>query len=154
MAPQLAWIGLGNMGRVSSTPPSLTDHRKVDFFQGMCTNLVEKGGLDEPLIIFNRTEKRSTDLQSKLPSGKSTIASSIDEAVARSDIIFTCLANDAAIQDTIESALKGNVKGKLFVDCSTVHPDITNKLAKSIEEHDAHFVACPGKGTYLLSIQP
>ncbi|MCJ1253796.1 hypothetical protein MMC24_001610 [Lignoscripta atroalba] len=133
MAPQLAWIGLGNMGR------------------GMCKNLVEKGNLSEPLIIFNRTQQRATDLQSKLPSGKSTVAPTLDEAVANSDIIFTCLGDDAAIQDTIATAIKGDVKGKLFVDCSTVHPDTTNMLAKSIGAQGAHFVACPVFGAPAMA---
>ena len=107
----------------------------------MCKNLVEKGDLDKPLIIFNRTQKRATDLNVKLPSGKSTVASSLEEAVSKADIIFTCLGDDAAITDTIAIAVKGDVKGKLFVDCSTVHPDTTNMLAKSIQAQGAELVA-------------
>ena len=110
----------------------------------MCKNLVEKGDLDKPLIIFNRTQKRATDLNARLPSGKSVVASSLEKAVSKGDIIFTCLGDDAAIKDTIAAAVKGNVKGKLFVDCSTVHPDTTNTLAKSIQAQGAEMVACPG----------
>lgn len=117
----------------------------------MCKNLVEKGNLDKPLIIFNRTQKRAADLNAKLPSGKSIIASSLDEAVSQADIIFTCLGDDAAISDTIAAAVKGNVKGKLFVDCSTVHPDTTNKLAKSIHEQGAEMVACPVFGAPAMA---
>lgn len=87
----------------------------------MCKNLVEKGDLDKPLIIFNRTHKRASDLNAKLPSGRSIVASSLDEAVSKADIIFTCLGDDAAIKGIISTALKGNVEGKVFVDCSTVH---------------------------------
>lgn len=146
MGPQLGWIGLGNMGRVSFAK-SIGFERtcSLSVSQGMCKNLAEKGDLDKPLIIFNRTNKRATDLQKKLPSGKSNVASSIEETVAKSDIIFTCLGDDAAVKETVETAIKGDVKGKLFVDCSTVHPDTTNMLAKSIEDKGAHFVACPGK---------
>jgi 3-hydroxyisobutyrate dehydrogenase-like beta-hydroxyacid dehydrogenase len=108
----------------------------------MCKNIAEKGDLEKPLIIFNRTRKRADDLSQKL-SRKSTVASTIEEAVSKSDIIFTCVADDAAINETIDSALKGNVKGKLFVDCSTVHPDTTNALAKKITGSGAEFVACP-----------
>ena len=111
----------------------------------MCKNLVEKGDLDKPLIIFNRTTKRAKDLQEKLPSGRSTVVTSIEEAVSNSDIIFTCLGDDPAVKDTVATAVKGNVKGKLFVDCSTIHPDTTSELAKSIEAQGAHFVACPGR---------
>ena len=116
----------------------------------MCKNLVEKGNLDKPLMIFNRTTKRATDLKEKLPSGKSIVVSSIDEAVSKSDIIFICLGDDPAVKDTIATAVKGNVKGKLFVDCSTIHPDTTNELAKLIEGHGAQFVACPGTHSHSV----
>lgn len=110
----------------------------------MCKNLVEKGNLDKSLIIFNRTRQRATDLNSKLPFNKSTVASNLDEAVSKADIIFTCLGDDAAIIDTVSAAVQGNVEGKLFVDCSTVHPDTTNMLAKTIQGQGAELVACPG----------
>jgi 3-hydroxyisobutyrate dehydrogenase-like beta-hydroxyacid dehydrogenase len=135
--PQVAWIGLGNMGR------------------GMCKNLVEKGNLSQPLIIYNRTQKRAEDLSAKLGSGKTKVASSIEEAVKPAEIIFTCVGDDAAIKDTIETALKigGGVKGKLFVDCSTVHPDTTNELAQRITGEGAQFVACPGKSFRRIDFQ-
>lgn len=117
----------------------------------MCKNLVEKGDLDHPLIIFNRTQKRADDLNAKLPSGKSTIATSLEEAVSEADIVFTCLGDDAAIKDTIATAVKGDVKGKLFVDCSTVHPDTTNMLAKSIQGQGAELVACPVFGAPAMA---
>lgn len=123
MAPQLAWIGLGNMGR------------------GMCKNLVEKGKLGEPLIIYNRTTAKAEDLSKKI--GHSIVSPSLADAVAKSDIIFFCLGDDAAVQSNIEEALQGDVKGKLFVDCSTIHPDTTAAIAKSIEGQGAAFVACP-----------
>ncbi|KKY22021.1 putative 6-phosphogluconate dehydrogenase 2 [Diplodia seriata] len=134
MAPQLAWIGLGNMGR------------------GMCSNLVEKGNLAKPLIIFNRTKKRADDLSAKLPSGKSTVVSSVQDAVRQADIIFTCVGDDKAINETIDSALEGDVNGKLFVDCSTVHPETSDALAKRITAKGAGFVAGPGE--YTISIHP
>ena len=110
----------------------------------MVKNLVEKGDFDKPLIIFNRTQQRAVDLVSKLPPGKSIAASNVEEVVSRADVIFTCLGDDAAITNTISTALRGHVKGKLFVDCSTVHPDTTNLLATKIQEQGAEFVACPG----------
>ncbi|KAK0118236.1 hypothetical protein ONS95_012539 [Cadophora gregata] len=133
MAPQVAWIGLGNMGR------------------GMCKNLVEKGPLDKPLIIFNRTEKRATDLSKSLPSGKSTVSSSIEDLVSKSDIVFTCVGDDAAINSTIDTAVKAGVKGKLFVDCSTVHPETSEGLAKKVTEAGGEFVACPVFGAPAMA---
>ncbi|GAB7357652.1 hypothetical protein MBLNU459_g0147t1 [Dothideomycetes sp. NU459] len=133
MAPQLAWIGLGNMGR------------------GMVKNLVEKGDPTNPVIIFNRTNARADALSKSLGSGKTKIASSIEEAVNEADIIFTCVGDDKAIEETINTALKGNAKGKLFVDCSTVHPDTTDKLAKTITSVGAEFVACPVFGAPAMA---
>jgi len=119
--------------------------------KGMCKNLVEKGQLDRPLIIFNRTQKRATDLNKSLPSGKANVASSIEEAVSKSDIIFTCVGDDAAINETIDTALNSSLKGKLFVDCSTVHPDTTEGLAKKIIGAGAEFVACPVFGAPAMA---
>lgn len=117
----------------------------------MCKNLVEKGQLDKPLIIYNRTKKRSEDLSKSLPSGKSTVASTIEEAVSGADIIFTCVGDDAAITETIDAALKGDTKGKLFVDCSTIHPETSEELAKKVTGAGAEFVACPVFGAPAMA---
>lgn len=117
--------------------------------QGMCKNLVEKGSLTHPLLIFNRTTSRATDLSGKI--GHSSVTSSIEEAVSRSDIIFTCLGDDTAVQDTLAEAIRGNVEGKLFVECSTIHPDATNKVATAVEGQGAHFVACPVFGAPAMA---
>jgi 3-hydroxyisobutyrate dehydrogenase-like beta-hydroxyacid dehydrogenase len=115
----------------------------------MCKNLVEKGSLEKPLIIFNRTTKRAEDLSSKI--GHSTVVSSIGEAVAKSDIIFMCLGDDASIKENVEKILEGDVKGKLIVDCSTVHPDTTAMTAKAVEAHGGKFVACPVFGAPAMA---
>ena len=74
----------------------------------MCKNLVERGRLDKPLIIFNRTTKRAEDLCSKI--GHSTVASSIEDAVLTSEIIFICMGDDIAVRDTVDHIIRGNIK--------------------------------------------
>lgn len=111
----------------------------------MCKNLVEKGNLSTPLIIQNRTRKRAEDLAASLPEGKSTIVDSAGEAAAKSDIIFVCLLNDDADKAIHEEMIKNGAKGKLFVDCSTVHPDTTEVLAKAVIAQGGEYVACPGE---------
>ncbi|KAI1436333.1 NAD binding domain of 6-phosphogluconate dehydrogenase-domain-containing protein [Xylaria sp. CBS 124048] len=125
MAPQILFIGLGNMGR------------------GMCKNLVEKGGLDKPLILYNRTRKRADDLAATLPTGKTEVVESIEEGVRKADIIFTIVSNDAAVKETIGTILKCDVKGKLIVECSTIHPDVTKQIAQDVLGKGAEFVASP-----------
>lgn len=39
----------------------------------MCKNLVEKGNLDKPLVLYNRTKKRADDLASQLGGGKAQV---------------------------------------------------------------------------------
>lgn len=119
----------------------------------MCKNLVEKGNLSSPLIIFNRTEKRATDLRDSFPAGKILVLETIDAVISASDIIFTCVSNDAAIEGIISSALQTghSLKHKLFVDCSTVHPKTTRALANMIKEVDAEFVASPLLGVPAMA---
>ena len=112
----------------------------------MAKNIIEKGNLSKPLIIHNRTVSVAEE-KAKQWGGDSkvVVASSVDDAVARADIIFTCLSNDKAITACIEAAVKGDVKGKLFVDNSTVAPDTTEMLAKTVEAQGGEFVASPGR---------
>lgn len=114
----------------------------------MCKNLSDKGNLDN-LVIYNRTKKRADDLAAQLAPAKSTVASSVQEAVQSADIIFTCLGDDKAVNETVDAALQQDVKGKLFVECSTVHPETTNALAERITAKGAEFVASPGKSAVL-----
>ena len=131
MAPQLLWIGLGNMGR------------------GMCKNLVEKGNLDEPLLIYNRTTKRAEDLASKI--GHSTVVASIPDAVSKADIIFYCLGEDPSVLSMVDEILKADISGKVLVDCSTVHPDTTAKETQLVQEKGGQFVACPVFGAPAMA---
>ncbi|KAI0490118.1 NAD binding domain of 6-phosphogluconate dehydrogenase-domain-containing protein [Xylaria cf. heliscus] len=125
MAPQLMWIGLGNMGRA------------------MCKNLVEKGNLETPLILYNRTKKRSEDLAASLPAGKTEVVDSIAEGVKKADIIFTIVSNDAAVKEAVNTILQSDVKGKLIIECSTIHPDTTKQVAQDVLAKGGEFVASP-----------
>ncbi|KAI2619980.1 6-phosphogluconate dehydrogenase 2 [Hypoxylon sp. NC1633] len=125
MSPRLLWIGLGNMGR------------------GMVKNLVEKGNLDEPVILYNRTRARSEDLAAKLPAGKTEIVDSLEEGIEKADIIFTIVANDAVVTSIFDTLLKGDVTGKLFVESSTISPETAERVAKRVTDKGAEFIASP-----------
>lgn len=120
----------------------------------MCKNIVEKGNLSSPLIIYNRTTSRAASFSESLggPS-KATAVSSIPDAVKPADIIFICVGDDPAVESIISSALEktDDVKGKLFVDCSTIHPDTTRKIDKQIRDRGASFVACPVFGAPAMA---
>jgi 3-hydroxyisobutyrate dehydrogenase-like beta-hydroxyacid dehydrogenase len=86
---------------------------------------------------------------------KIRIVNGIGELVKQANVIFSCVADDAAIFGAYETALSegGDIKGKLFVDCSTVHPDTTTKLEDMVTAKGASLVASPGLfalGFYFL----
>ena len=112
--------------------------------QGMIQNLIAKGPLTKPLLIHNRTPARSEALVAKLGSTKLSISSSVEDLVSKSDIILTCLGDDPAVLDNYQRATSQvDVKGKLFIDCSTVHPKTTNSLDELVRSKGARFIASP-----------
>lgn len=117
----------------------------------MCKNLAEKGNLDKPLILYNRTKKRADDLSSQLGTDKTKVVDTIKDAVSSADIIIMCLGNDASVNSTIDTILENDVTGKLIVDSSTIHPDTSNALEKRITEKGAEFVAMPGQSSLISS---
>ena len=117
----------------------------------MVKNLLEKGNLTKPLILYNRTQSRATELSKSL-SAPTTVAPTVCDAVGPASIVFICLGDDSAVEQTLAHALEStDVKGKLFVDCSTVHPDTTRRQAALIEERGASFVACPVFGAPAIA---
>ncbi|KAL4738900.1 6-phosphogluconate dehydrogenase-like protein NAD-binding protein [Aspergillus similis] len=150
MAPNLAWIGLGNMGRVRTFKLPLPPSRRLSQAQGMAKNLAAKATLSAPVLIYNRTTSRAETFASQNPN--TTVASSIQEAVINSDIIFTCVGDDAAIIQTIDTAVStGGLKNKVFVDLSTVHPDTTTSISDKIQKHGGRFVASPVFGAPAMA---
>ena len=118
--------------------------------RGMVKNLIQKGNLPSPLILYNRTKARADSLSQTL--GHSTVSPSVEDAVSKADIIFICLGEDPSVQAAVETAISStSVKGKLFVDCSTIHPDTTSMLSKALEAQGASFVACPVFGAPAMA---
>lgn len=110
----------------------------------MAANLAEKGSPDKPLLIYNRTKKRSEDLVAKLTSGKAEVVDQVQDGLSRGDIIFSCLSNDRAVEDLYKSMAElGGLQGKLFVEMSTIHPDTTERIAQLVTAAGAEFVASP-----------
>jgi 3-hydroxyisobutyrate dehydrogenase-like beta-hydroxyacid dehydrogenase len=116
----------------------------------MAANLAAKGKMNGPLIVYNRTTTRTHRFHSQNPN--TVVAESMSNAVAKADIIFTCLGDDAAISEIITSILTtGSVKNKLFVDCSTIHPDTTTAIAQQLQDAGAEFVASPVFGAPAMA---
>ncbi|KAJ5753509.1 uncharacterized protein N7511_007662 [Penicillium nucicola] len=126
--PRVAWIGLGNIGR------------------GMSQNIAQKGPQTGPIILYNRTTSRATAHANKLGADKATVASTLHDAVAAADLIFTCVGDDPALTSIVETILADKtltLTNKTFIDCSTVHPDTSRSTEAAYLARAANFVACP-----------
>lgn len=115
----------------------------------MCKNLVEKGSLSKPLLIYNRTTSKADELSKKL--GHSKVCSSIEELVKQSDIIFYCLGDDASVLENVEKMVKTDLMDKIIVDCSTIHPDTTTQESEIITKAGGQFVAMPVFGAPAMA---
>ncbi|KAF7730556.1 DNA polymerase zeta [Apophysomyces ossiformis] len=121
---QCAYIGLGAMGAPISG--HIADH-------------LEESGYP-PLLVYNRTKAKAIDVQK---SHKVIVAESV-EACARSDIIFSCLFDDKAVEETIDKLLRANLRpGTIFVDQSTISPTTATRICEKTAAANVHYVASP-----------
>jgi 3-hydroxyisobutyrate dehydrogenase len=98
------------------------------------------------LTVWNR----SADKAKPLTDAGATLAASPAELAARSEAVITILTDGAAIDAVYNSPqglLAGAVKGKLFIEMSTVRPGVQVALAEKVRAKGAAFVECPVGGT-------
>ncbi|QBN18304.1 NAD(P)-dependent oxidoreductase [Flavobacterium nackdongense] len=120
---QIGWIGLGNMG----TP--------------MASNLSKAGF---PLTVFNRNILKTKPFEN---TGV-TIAKNSRELVAQSDIIFTMLSNDEALEAVFGEILgMDDIAGKLFIDMSTISEQLSVSTAQRLKQKKASFLDAPVAGS-------
>ncbi|MGO3164112.1 MAG: NAD(P)-dependent oxidoreductase [Sphingobacteriaceae bacterium] len=120
---KIGFIGLGSMGHP------------------MAKNLENAGVV---LTVFNRTQEKA-----KAFAARSQIANTIPDLVEKSDIIFTMLTNDQAVEAVYDVLLECQIQGKLLIDMSTVSPRATATLAVEAESRGAWFLDAPVAGSTL-----
>ncbi len=97
-------------------------------------------------VVWNRSAGKATPL---VEAG-ATLATSPAELAAQSEAILTILTDAEAIDAVYHGPiglLSGDVKGKLFIEMSTVRPDTEIALAEKVRGKSAAFVECPVGGT-------
>jgi len=119
---RIAWIGLGHMG----TP--------------MALNLI-KAGYD--LSVYNRSDEK---LKPLIDAGAKPYRSVID-ICQDADIIFTMLSDDTATSDVFELLLSVDITDKLFVNMSTISPDLSIKLSKEVLQKKGKYLEAPVSGS-------
>lgn len=109
----------------------------------MSKNLVLNGALEKPIILWNRTKEVALDHSAKI--GSSLVSDTAEEAVERADIIWSCFADQTGVVESFDRILQRNLKGKLFLECSTIEAETSNELAEKIYAACGEFVAMPGE---------
>jgi len=98
------------------------------------------------VTVWNRTAakvKLLTDAGAKAAANPAAVA-------AASEAVITILTDGKAIADVYSGPnglLSGDVKGKLFIDMSTVPPKVELDLAPKVRGKGAIFVECPVGGS-------
>jgi 3-hydroxyisobutyrate dehydrogenase-like beta-hydroxyacid dehydrogenase len=124
---KIGFIGLGIMGS-----PMAANLQKHDY----------------PLVVFNRTRAKAEPLLG--PCG--TFSDSPAKLAEQVDVLFTMLAHPDAVEEAALGAngllnhLRSNA---LWVDCSSVNPSFTKKMAAEAARREVHFVDAPVTGSAL-----
>jgi 3-hydroxyisobutyrate dehydrogenase len=93
---------------------------------------------------------RSTEKTKPLVAAGAKLAATPRELALASELVITILTDSAAVDATYggdEGLLSGDIKGKLFVEMSTVRPEVEEKLAQKVRAKGAAIVDCPVGGT-------
>lgn len=115
------FIGLGSLG----TPIAL--------------NILESG---HPLLVYNRTIEKAQPLAAK----GATVCHSIAELAGKADIVFTMVADDAALKaiTTGNNGLLQHLRpGSLHVSMSTILAATAGELAALHTAKDQHYLSAP-----------
>lgn len=122
--PRIGFIGIGLMGLP------------------MCRRLLAAG---HPLTVWNR----SPDKCAPLVAAGAALAASPAALTREADVIMTCLADTAAVEDVFQRAdgiAAALAPGKTVVDFSSIAPAATRALAAAAQARGAAWVDAPVSG--------
>ena len=109
----------------------------------MAANLQKHGN---SLVVFNRTRAKAEPL---LGSG-GTFSDSPATLAEQVDVVFTMLAHPGAVEQAALGAdgfLNHLRPNALWVDCSSVNPSFSKKMAAESARREVHFVDAPVTGS-------
>lgn len=116
---KIALIGLGTMG------------------QAIAQTFIKSG---HQLTIYNRTQDKA---KQHIPAG-AVVAESIKAAAASSHIVFTVLADEAAVEEIVlgkDGLMDGLRENSIHISMSTIGVDLSRKLRMLHEKKAQHYVS-------------
>jgi 3-hydroxyisobutyrate dehydrogenase len=109
----------------------------------IAARLIEVG---HEVTVWNRTAEKAKPLA----DAGAKVAGSPAEVAAASEAVITILTDGKAINEVYNGPsglLSGDVKGKLFIEMSTVAPKVETDLAPKVQAKGAALVECPVGGS-------
>ena len=119
---KLGFIGLGIMG------------------SPMAENLLQAG---YSVAVFNRNRRKAEGLASR----GAKVADSPAEVARLSQVIFLCVGDSDSVCQVTESLLEGVQPGSVAVDCTTISPSVSRKVAEQFRSRGADFLDAPCSGS-------
>src|SRR6266853_3124920 len=122
---KIGFIGLGIMG------------------SRMAANLQKRG---HSLVVFNRTREKAEPLMAK----GATWADSPAALALQVEVIFTMLAHPDAVEEAAlgeDGFLRYPQPGQMWIDCSTVNPSFSRKMAAEAKARGVGFLGTPVTGS-------
>jgi 2-hydroxy-3-oxopropionate reductase len=124
MKPTVGLIGLGLMGKP------------------MGRNLLKAGF---PLIVWNRTAARAVDLVRE----GAKLAPNPRETAGQSDVLVTMVSDPPAVEQVLfgeNGAFDGLRRGSLYIDSSTVSPELARRVGRDCAARDIDYLDAPVTG--------
>src|SRR3989338_11320110 len=123
----IGFIGIGTMGK------------------GMVENLLKNGF---NVFAYNRTKSKAKAIKHK----NFNIVDNPRELPGKTNIIFTCVSNDDALEEVLFSG-KGvfqTIKeNNILIDCGTTSAELTKKIYGKAKEKNAEFLDAPITGSKI-----
>ena len=124
MKPTIGFIGLGLMGGP------------------MASNLVKA---EFPVTVWNRTASKAESLVKQ----GAKLAANPRAAALQADVLITIVSDPAALEEVLwgaNGAIEGLRRGSLYIDSSTVSPDLARRVAKVCVDRGVEFLDAPVTG--------
>ncbi len=124
MKPTIGFIGLGLMGKP------------------MAQNLLRAGF---PVIVWNRTRARAQEVVSE----GAKRAENPRETAKLADVLVTIVSDPPALEEVLwdaNGAIEGLRRGSVYMDSSTISPDLARRVAAACAERGVDFLDAPVTG--------
>jgi 3-hydroxyisobutyrate dehydrogenase len=96
--------------------------------------------LGHEMMVWNRTADKARSLGFPVAATPQALASGCE-------MVISILTDAKAVNQVYDEMLAGDVKGKLFIEMSTVRPDVQKALSQRVLSRGGRFIECPVGGT-------